>query len=101
MREQVRSGEAHGVGVPDDVNKGDAAGPALRRIHEISRPGIIADVGLAAEPDIEAVKCVVQQRDVDADRFKNRNEGQPRKKLYLRAIRIWAVGGKGVRNEML
>src|SRR5579859_6955558 len=101
MCEQVCSGEAHGVGVPDDVNKGDAAGPALGRIHEISRPGIIADVGFAAKPDIEPVKRMVQKRNIDADNFKNQNEGQPSKKLYLRAIRIGAIGGKGVGNEML
>src|SRR6266571_6202140 len=101
MCEQVCSGKAHGVGVPDDVNKGDAASPALCRIHEISRPGIIADVGFAPEPDIEPVQSVVQKRNIDADGFKNRNKRQPGKKLYLRAIRIGAVGGKGVGNEML
>src|SRR6478609_919421 len=77
MREQVCSGKTHGVGVPEDVNKGDAAGPALRGIHEISRPGIIADVGFAAEPDVEPVQSVIQKRNIDADRFKDRNERQP------------------------
>src|SRR6185312_3951344 len=64
MREQVCTGEAHSVGMPDDVGEGDSAGPALRGIHKVSRPGIVANVGLAAEPDIEAVERVIQKRNI-------------------------------------
>src|SRR6476646_6460037 len=55
MREQVCAGEAHRVRMPEDVDEGNCAGPALRGIHEISRPGIVAYVGFAAEPDVKAV----------------------------------------------
>src|SRR6476646_2713241 len=55
MREQVCAGEAHRVRMPEDVDEGDGAGPALRGIHEVSRPGIVAYVGFAAEPDVKAV----------------------------------------------
>src|SRR5882757_170399 len=93
--------KTHGVGMPYDVNKGDGAGPTLSGVHKVSRPGIIAHIGFTAKPDIEPVKRVVQQRDVDSHDLKNWNKRQAGKKFYLRGVGMRAIRGKSIGDEML
>src|SRR6202035_2049532 len=47
---QVNAGKAHGPGVPNDVKECDAAGPALRRVHPVSGPGIFDGIPVAPVP---------------------------------------------------
>src|SRR4029077_5690008 len=97
----MNAGKAHSVGMPDDICESDGAGPALGRIHEVACPGIIAHIGFATKPDIESVQCVIQQRDIYSNNFKNRNKRKSSKKVYLVGISPRAVGGKCVGNKVL
>lgn len=51
---------AFGVEMPADVDEGDETGVALERVQPIFDPGIGGDVGIAAEPDVDAVEAVVK-----------------------------------------
>jgi hypothetical protein len=61
------SGEAQGISVLHYVDEGDDAGPALRGVEPVARPGIIGDVGLALIPDEDAVEAVVEDRNPDEE----------------------------------
>src|SRR5579862_1464521 len=65
MSQNVNPTEAQMPGVPHDVEEGDAAGPALQSEHPVAGPGIICDVTLAPEPDIEAVEGVIEDGQPD------------------------------------
>ena len=69
MRRQVHAGEAQEIGVLHHVDERDDAGPALRGVEPVARPGIIGDVGLALIPDIDAVEAVVKDRNPDEEQL--------------------------------
>src|SRR5258708_39744550 len=95
------SAEAHGVGMPANEEKSDQAGPALGGVHEIARPWVVRDIRLSAEPNIEAVKRVIEQRNVDPDRLQHRHKRQTGQKLYLRRVGLRPIGGESIGNKVL
>src|SRR5262249_55235991 len=100
VRQKVRAAKTHGVGVPENVSKGDATGPALRGIHEIARPRIIAYIRLAAKPDVKPVESVVQNRNIYAGDLQDRHKRQAGEKLHLVGVGVRPVGGEGVGDEV-
>ena len=53
---------AFGIEMPADINEGDQTGVALERVKPVLHPGIGRDVGLTANPDVDAVKAVIEHR---------------------------------------
>ena len=100
MRRQVHAGEAQGISVLHDVDERDDAGPALRGVEPVARPGIIGDVGLALIPDEDAVEAVIEDRNPDEKQLQQKNEGQAVQKRDLPAIGVGAFEGFGVRDEV-
>ena len=70
MGQDVNAAEAQVPGVPHDVAEGDGAGPALEGGHPVAGPGIVADIALAAEPDVEAVERMIKDGQPDPEQFK-------------------------------
>ena len=99
--EQMWPQHAHGVNVPADVDEGDQAGPTLRGVHPVAGPRILGDVAFAAEPDVEAVNGVIEERNIDADPLEHLGEGKSGEELDLFGIGMRAIGGEGIGNEML
>ncbi len=64
-----------GVEMPSDVDEGDKAGVALRGVKLIPYPGVGGDVGLAANPDVDAVTCMVEHGQEDESPFDEGAEG--------------------------
>src|ERR1051326_1116637 len=62
---QVDSGKPHCPGVPQDVSESDDSGPALRRVHPVAGPRIVADIRLAPIPDVEAIERVIKEGEPD------------------------------------
>src|SRR5213080_4986686 len=56
-------------GVPDHVEEGDGAGPALRSEHEIAGPGIIRNVAFSAIPNVEAIQRVIENGQPDSEQL--------------------------------
>ena len=54
------AGEALAIDVLGDVGEGDEAGVALGGVHPVAGPGVVDEVGLAAEPDPDAVEGVIE-----------------------------------------
>src|ERR1700693_1893739 len=100
MTQDMNAAKAHVPGVLDDIKKRDAAGPALGGEHPVASPGIIRNVALAAEPDVEAVKGVVENRQPDPEQFEVENEGKARQEFDLLGVRGRAAGGECVGDEM-
>src|SRR5580658_453881 len=96
---QINSGKPHRPGVPDDVGEGDAAGPALRRVHPISGPGIVNRVALAAVPDVKTVERVERDGQRDSEQLKEGNQRKVGQKAYLAGIGVGAADRGGVRNQ--
>ena len=84
-----------------DVDERDDAGPTLRGIEPIAGPGIIGDVGLALIPDEDAVEAVVEDRNPNEKKLKQKNEGQAVQKCDLPTIDLGAFEGFSVRDEVL
>src|SRR6476620_1744590 len=66
---QMNSAKPQMPGMPDDVSEGKSARPALQVIHPVAGPGIFANIAVAAGPDKEAIKRVIQNRQPDADQL--------------------------------
>jgi len=101
MTQDVNPAKAQMPGVPPHVNEGDGAGPALQSEHPVARPGIIGDVTLAAEPDVEAVERVVKNRQPDPEQLEVENEGEARQQFHLLGVRTGPAGGERIGDEML
>ena len=100
MGRQVHAGEAQVISMLHHVGERDDASPALRGVEPVTGPGIIADVGVALVPDVDAVEAVVEDRNPDEEELQQKNEGQAVQKLDLLAIGYWALEGFGVRDEV-
>src|SRR6185369_3740104 len=101
MSQEVDTTKAQVPGVPHDVEKRNAAGPALGAEHPVAGPGIVGDVTFAAEPDVEAVKRVVKNRQPDPEQLEVENEGKARQQFDLLGVRGGATRRERVRHEML
>src|SRR5271169_3472225 len=82
------------------VGERDDAGPALRSVKPVARPGISADVGRALIPDVDAVEPVVKNRNPDEEQFQKKNERQAVQKLDLFSVGDRAFEGFGIRDEV-
>ena len=100
MSQDVNPAEAQVPGVPHDVAEGDGAGPALESEHPVAGPGIVADVTLATEPDVEAVKRVIKDRQPDSEQFEVENEREAGEQFYLLGVCGRTTGGEGVGDEV-
>ena len=93
--------EANMPGMPAHVKKGDGAGPALRGVHPVAGPGIPANIGVAAIPDVEAIERVKENREPDAEQFQRDDKRETGEKFDLLGIRRRAIDGEGVGDEVL
>ena len=98
---QIDPAEALAVYVLRDVGEGDEACIALRDVHPIAGPGVVDDVGLAAEPDVDAVDAVIEDGQKDEDPFEYADEGQAVEELDLVAIGDGAFEGFEVGQDVL
>jgi len=57
------------VKMPGDVGKGDETGVALGGVEPVPYPGIRGNVGLAADPDVDAVAGMVEHGEKDESPF--------------------------------
>src|SRR5262249_52155534 len=80
-------------------NERDAPGPALSGIHPIAGPWIFAHVGIAAEPDVKAVKPVVEDRQPDAEELEKEDQRKVREETDLARVRLRAADRSGIRNK--
>ena len=86
MTQDVNAAKTQMPGVPDDVEEDDSAGPTLGGEHPIARPGIFGNVAFAAEPDVEAVKRVVENRQPDSKQLQVENKREAGEQLHLLGI---------------
>src|ERR1035441_4272872 len=100
MSRQVHAGEAQKVSMLHHEDERDDAGPALRRVEPVARPWVIANVGLALIPDVDAIEAVVEDRNPDEEQFEEKNSGQAVQKLDLLAVGDGTFEGFSVRNEV-
>src|SRR5215470_11255454 len=96
---QIDAGKPHGPGMPHDVSERDDAGPALRRVHPVAGPGILADIRFAAPPDVKAVEGMERDRNPYAEQLKSGYKREAAQETHLARIRSRAAGCHGVRNE--
>src|SRR5450755_4362829 len=101
MSRQVHAGEAQEEGVLHHEDERYDAGPALRRVEPVAGPGVIANVGLALIPDVDAIEAVIKDWNPDEEQFEQKNGGQAVQKLDLLAVGDGTFEGFGVRNEVL
>ena len=88
-------------GVPYDVEKSDAAGPALGSEHPVARPGIVGDIALAAVPDIKAVEGVVENRQPDPEQLQIEHKRKAGEQFHLLGVCPGAPGGERIGDEVL
>src|SRR5579864_4336641 len=99
IRVQVGPQEAHGRHMPRDVSEGNAAGPALCRVHPVASPGIGNRVSISAEPDVEAVERMVGDGKPDAEELKEEHQRKIRQKADLTRISSRAADRGRVRDQ--
>ena len=101
IRQDMYAAETQVPGVPDHVKERDRAGPALRRVHPVARPGIRPDIAFAAKPDVEAVEGVVADGNPNPEKLQQEDEGDAAQEFDLLGVGAWALGGKRVRDKVL
>src|SRR5215469_2568098 len=101
MLRQADPGEALTPDVLADVEEGDEAGPALGGVHPIAGPGVVDDVGLAAQPDIDAVDAVIEEGKEDEDPLEHAHERQAVEEPDLLTVGDGALEGFKVREQVL
>ena len=101
MAQDVNATKAQMPGVPDDVEKNDAAGPALGGEHPVASPGVVGYIALAAEPDVETVQGVVENRQPDPEQLQVENKREAGEQFDLLGVRPRAPGSERIGDEML
>src|SRR5579872_179706 len=96
----MHSGKAQMPGVPDHVEKRDGAGPALRSVHPVSGPGILAKIAVTPIPDVETVERMIENGQPDAEEFKTHHEREATEQFDLFCVSRRASSGKCVRDEV-
>src|ERR1700675_1819210 len=86
---KINARETHRPCVPNDVDKSNAARPALQGVHPVSHPRVLDRVAVAAEPDIETVKAVKQNGNPDAKQFQKEHQRQVGQKTDLPCVGLW------------
>ena len=98
---QADAHEALAKDVLDDVSEGDEAGVALGHVHPVAGPGVVDDVGLAAQPDVDAVDAVIEDGQEDEDPLEHADQRQAVEELDLRAVGDGAFERFEVREQVL
>jgi hypothetical protein len=62
------------VKMPGDVIEGDQSSASLQRVQPILNPGIKRDVGIPAEPNVDAITAVIEHRMKNNSPFDERPE---------------------------
>src|SRR5437667_6488285 len=101
MAQNMYAGEANMPGMPAHIEEGNGAGPALCGVHPVAGPGILANIGVAAIPDVEAIERVKENREPDAEQFQRDDKRETGEKFDLLGIRRWAVDGEGGGDEVI
>ena len=84
-----------------DVGERDQAGVALGNVHPVPCPGIVDDVGLAAQPDPDAVDGVIEDGQKDEDPLQHAHQRQAVEELDLLAVGSGALERLEVREQVL
>src|SRR6267142_854072 len=85
--------------VPDDVSEGDAACPALKRVHPVAKPWIADEVWFGFEPDPNSVSAVKSDGQPDAEEFEKENERQAAEKPNLMRVSRRTIDGRPVGDD--
>src|SRR5207245_9981981 len=101
MAQNMYAGEANMPGMPAHIEEGNGAGPALRGIHPVAGPGILANIRVAAIPDIEAVEGVKENREPDAEQFQHDDKGETGQKFDLLRVRRRTIDRESIGHEVL
>src|ERR1700752_2200924 len=96
---KVNARKPHRPRVPDDVGESDAAGPALRRVHPISGPGICDRVSVATVPNVETVERMEGHRQPNPKELKEEDKRKIGEKTHLPGVRVRAADRGGVGNQ--
>ena len=103
-RRDAREADAHEALASDvlgDVGEGDEAGVALGGVHPVAGPGVVDDVRLAAQPDLDAVEGVIEDGQKDEDPLQHADQGQAVEELDLGSVGEGAFEGLEVGEEVL
>jgi hypothetical protein len=84
-----------------NIQKCDQTRVALGGIHPIARPGVVDDVRLAAEPDVDAVDAVIEDGQKYEGPLEDAHKRQVVEELDLVSIGDWAFEGLEVREQVL
>ena len=98
---QVDAHEALVQNVLNDVDESDVAGDALGIVHPVPCPGVVDDVALAAQGDIDAIEGVEGQRNKDATPLKDAHQRQAIEEPDLGGIGDGAFERFEVRQDVL
>ncbi len=101
MLGQADAHEALAEDVLGDVGEGDEAGVALGDVHPVAGPGVVDDVGLAAQPDPDAVEGVIEDGQKDEDPLQDADQGQAVEELDLGSVGEGAFEGLEVGEQVL
>ncbi len=101
MLRELDAHEALADDVLPYIDDGDEAGVSLGGVHPIAGPGVVDDVGLAAEPDPNAVEAVIEDGQEDEDPLEDTDEGKAVEELDLVAIGDGAFEGLEVGEDVL
>lgn len=101
MRQNVYAVEAQMPCMPNDVEKGDCAGPSLGGVQPVAGPWIFGHIAFATRPDIKAIKRVVENGQPDSKQLQPEDEWETAQKCDLICVSTRPFRGEGVGNEML
>src|SRR5437016_4079960 len=101
LSENMRSVETQMPDVISHVEERDRTGPALGCIHPIAHPGIVADVGFSAIPDVKAVQSVKRDGNPDKEQLQKEDERKSGKQGDLLGIGRRALRGDEIGKKVL
>ena len=88
---QIGAGETLADDVLNDVEERDEAGVALGEVHPVASPGVVNDIGFAAQPDVDAIDAVIEDGQEDKDPLEHANQGKAVEELDLCRVGCWAL----------
>src|SRR2546430_17538968 len=100
MGQQMGAAKAQVPRMPSHVEEGNRAGPALRRVHPVAYPWVIANVAFAAIPDVEAVQCVIKDGQPDAEKFKKEYERKAAQEFNLLGVCAGPFRREGIGDKV-
>ncbi len=98
---QAHAHEALRRNVVCDIRKCDQAGVALRQVHPVPCPRVVHNVRFAAQPDVDAIDRVIQNRQKDKNPLQHAHQRQAVEKLHLLAVGDRPLQRFEVREQVL